>query len=491
MKLSHFSLSSMAVAVLASQMIGAHAQIPANKKLSLEDAMRLLSEKDLKPFQPAQGTAMHPLTGINSLQDINTFLKKTSDIRAPDSADGRSLAAGQKKLQSLLSDKSLKDVQLVSLDLDKISSAAMSDSVLSLCDGPAPYCTRIVSEAWTQLSDNVQRLTLKFIGKSGKKSDGQAFLLKEGNEVFGAMNVANQNYLIRQLNTGVFAITTSRTSEIERSKNDVYDMPHKKDGAPAPNKPVLPPKAPNNANAQPVDDCPNPAQTETLEVSVGITSDAKQQALAAGHDARQLVWTAESIANRAFENSNVNGNVKVIDILDVAFTESGDFSKDIEELVKEGGGVQELRNSRRKKKADVGVLVVHNSDPKNCGIAAGINVTKDKAFVVVNWQCLTDKFSFIHEVGHLAGAWHDPETVGQGYIVDPPYAYGYVTGGNAPVATIMAYRESCKKPCGRVWYWSNPYTTSYDGQALGTRSKNFDACVWRTRLPIMAKFDGG
>jgi len=224
---------------------------------------------------------------------------------------------------------------------------------------------------------------------------------------------------------------------------------------------------------------------------VTYTKRAEAEAFKVGDDVTQLIGHAEQLANHSFETSDINGQINVVKKLANDYVETGDLERDVQELLKPDGLLKSVRAERQASKADVVVLVVNHADPRNCGIAANIGVGKEEAYTVVNWQCLATKFSFIHEIGHLAGAWHDPESVGSGVTVNPPYAYGYVTTGARPLATIMAYRESCPVPCGRHWFWANPFTTSEDGQVLGTIDRNYDACVLRQRLPVMTKFDGG
>ena len=142
--------------------------------------------------------------------------------------------------------------------------------------------------------------------------------------------------------------------------------------------------------------------------------------------------------------------------------------------------------SRKASKADVVVLVVHNDEATNCGRAATIGATAANAFAVVNWQCLAEKYSFAHEIGHLAGGWHDAAVLPTGVTASPKYAQGFTfTDQTVRFATIMAYRNACT-PCGRVWHWSNP-DISYHQVATGTKDHN-EACVWKLALGKMSQF---
>jgi len=477
------------IALLLLTLDVASGQPKVNPRLFFESAKKSLDLKDVKFLQPTSGTAMKQLTSVQSVQDLRSFMATADSVSLTTVSDDIQVTAAEDKLQRFLRDSSLQSIQLVALDIRRVESSLFADAKVKLCEGVEPYCSTVRSKGWEKKTGRVEQMFVTLGTKGEGKPTGQAIFVREDADIRGVLNVGTQTYVMRQLLNRVFAITTSRRDEIERSKDDVLDLKRgSKDWQKIPPKTPKPPQIPSGSSS---DACPNPATTQVVEVLVVSTVRATNMALEAGDSMRQLVKTAQAIANVSFENSNIKGEIHVIQLGTTKYKESGDFHTDIQELLKDGGRLEHVREARRKTKADVAVLIVDHPSRTNCGMAAGISVPKERAFAVVNWKCITDKFSFIHEIGHLAGAWHDPVTVGSGYVVDPPYAHGYVTVGKEPMATIMAYRESCHAPCGRRWYWSNPHTRTEDGQVLGTADKNFDACVWRQRLPEMATFNGG
>ena len=452
-------------------------QPKADPNAFFESAKQSMQLREL-PWHPARaGVAMKSLTGVQDVQDLRAVLAKgDASVLLADSKAKPSIAGLQ--LHRVLGDTSIATIQLVNFDPGSLADTERADAPKRLCDGPEPYCGAIRTEGWTK-GVSGETLVMR-VGGEGKPR-GQAVLVRDGATVSGALNIGAKIYSMRQLDRWLFAITAPKKEELERSKEDVLDL--KPNGAG-----VVKPAPPG---ADTGDTCPNPKATQVLEVAVMATRTATSQAMAAGHGMRQLIRTAEAISNLSFKNSDINGEVRVTHISETSFTESGDFVADMKEVLKPGGRARDVREVRHKSRADVAVVVVDHPSATNCGIASDINVAKGKAYAIVNWKCLTDKFSFIHEIGHLAGAWHDPKTLGPGFTVTPPNAHGYVTTGAAPVATIMAYREACGAPCGRVWHWSNPFTKTEDGQVLGSVEVSFDACVWRKRLPAIVSFDGG
>lgn len=469
----------------------------AQPKAFLESAEKSLRLKPANILRSKSGVAMRALTSVQNIQDLrifmatgnsNTVFKTTSHAEFE---DAEFKVAGE-KFQRVLRDPLLQSIQLVAFDLKSVETSLVSDFKMKLCEGAEPYCSTIRSKGWEKRSGRSEQMLVTLGGKGEDKPSGEAVFVRDGINIYGVLNVGTQTYVMRQLRDRVFAITTAKRDEIERSKDDVLELRDSKDqqNRPSENSRSVQPPAGTFPVGTLMSTCSNPAVTQVVEVAVMWTATASSNALEIGLAMRQLVDTAEIVANRSFVNSNIKGEIRVTHLGVTTYVESGDLAADIQELMKDGGNLEDLRAARRSAKADVGVLIVDHPSSTTCGMAAGISVPKEKAFAVVNWKCITDKLSFIHEIGHLAGAWHDPKTLGSGFVVDPPYAHGYVTGGKEPMATIMAYRESCHAPCGRRWYWSNPQIRTDDGQSLGTPDKNFDACVWRQRLPAMSKFDG-
>lgn len=120
----------------------------------------------------------------------------------------------------------------------------------------------------------------------------------------------------------------------------------------------------------------------------------------------------------------------------------------------------QFRKRRAELHADIGILVVHRESTGECGFATGVGVDAQMAVAVVNWQCIRNASSFLHEIGHLLGAYHEDEEKGA-----PPYARAFVfkegspffKEGSKPFVTVMGKRELCgKEKCSRIARFSNP-----------------------------------
>ncbi|MGB9988962.1 M12 family metallo-peptidase [Massilia sp. SM-13] len=412
-------------------------------------------------------------------KSVNWFLEKK---RQPVTINGITLKnvaqGGAASIEAIINDKSVKTAKLLNVDLSRINLAKLFGKPIKLCDGDDDLCGEARTTGWVDDKSSKQML----VNVSREGQPGQILLVQTGATVSGIANLGGETKLIRHIGDDAYVLT-SGTRSMDRNLNDVWSA---KPQAAAPGG--VGTAAPEDIVFAHDSDCPNPAETQVLDIVVAHTENANTEAKLKGYDLSSLIYTAEAIANVSFAQSKINGRFSIKEIVALDYEESPQFETDIDELTRTAGRLNVVNEAKARNQADVVVLVVHNEDPLQCGLAAEIGAKAENAYVVVNWQCMTDRYSFVHEIAHLAGAWHDPRTVGPDYQISPSYAAGYITEGKKPVATIMAYTASCPQLCGRGWYWSNPFVTTPDGQALGTKGKNFDACVWRKRFPVMARF---
>ncbi len=199
---------------------------------------------------------------------------------------------------------------------------------------------------------------------------------------------------------------------------------------------------------QPLDVADNGAPVTTITLLVAYTKAAAQHYTDIERD---LVALAVEDANQSFRNSQI-GNVRIelVKAYETGYVEQGSHFEHVFRFADPGDGfMEEVHALRDQAKADVALLIVHDSN--GCGLAAGVAPEADRAFAVVHHECAALSYSLAHEIGHLIGARHD---LGLDDSVRPyPYGHGFVSGKDW--RTMMSYEESCGG-CTRLPIWSNP-----------------------------------
>src|SRR5262245_57140036 len=187
-----------------------------------------------------------------------------------------------------------------------------------------------------------------------------------------------------------------------------------------------------------------------LDLLVVYTPRARRAA--GGADAiAALVGLGVAEANLAFEKSEVETRLRLVELKEVAFIEAGRSESDLEILRDDAdGALEEVHALRDLYAADVVQLVVEEGD--GCGVAYSMGRTgasfSEWAYSVVERSCVDTTYAMAHELGHNLGCDHAPE--------DPTtngafrYSFGY-RDLIAGFRTIMAYG-----PGRRVARFSNP-----------------------------------
>jgi hypothetical protein len=201
----------------------------------------------------------------------------------------------------------------------------------------------------------------------------------------------------------------------------------------------------------------------TIDVMV-VYTPAARTAVGGTTAMNALINLAVDESNVAYRESRINPRLRLVHRAEVSYTESADFSTDLNRLTSPTDGfmdnVQSLRNTYG---ADMVSLWINNS--ASCGIGwlmtSLSSSFESRAFSVVHHDCATGYYSFAHELGHNMGCHHDRANANSVPLY--PYAYGWRFIGNsgAEWRTIMAYA-----PGTRIQRFSNP-DVLYDGQPTG------------------------
>lgn len=172
----------------------------------------------------------------------------------------------------------------------------------------------------------------------------------------------------------------------------------------------------------------------------------------------ELAQFAVDQLNYSLIASNTGQEAELVYVGEVQYTESSSMKEDLRRFRDKNDNIMDnVHSVRDEYGADVCILLLYNGNhqEKFCGKAAAARSSRDQAFAVVDYRCVTTAKSFAHEIGHLYGADHanlDPHDLD--LHNDYPYAHGYKDPGGS-WRTIMAY--NCPNGhCNRLGYFSDP-----------------------------------
>jgi peptidyl-Asp metalloendopeptidase len=217
-----------------------------------------------------------------------------------------------------------------------------------------------------------------------------------------------------------------------------------------------------------------------IDVLVLVTQNAQRNY---GSNIDQLLKLAIHETNTSFSNSRINIKLNLAGsiILDKNFDDSHmSFSQILFYMVADFDNyLNDLYELRKQYSADIVVLVTGSGDL--CGRAAAINARASNAYAVVHYDCMTGRYTFGHEIGHLLGARHNPEEDSS----TRPYPQGHGFRYDPFWRTMMSY--NCPQGCKRIPYWSNP-DVIYEDVATGTFSLHNNASVLNLNAYRVSRF---
>jgi hypothetical protein len=384
------------------------------------------------------------------------------------------------------------------LDTRDLNSKALGldASFRALADNPTTASLKLVRVNDAAVSEQASTLTLDLDGFEMRVHRVDAYRAKSGSLVWAGIiedlssspvPFAPDAFAFDPVNTVMMVKNGNRITANIHFDGEWYKVRPLRRGDHAVvkvNLAAMPPDHPESYATLPVYRMQAPRHEAQAKVNtvIRVLVNYTASAAAAAGDINGLIDLAVAETNQGYANSGVQIDAVLAAKALTAYTESGSFDTDLARYRSPSDGfMDEIHAARDANAADVGVLIINNT--QYCGLASGIGSTAATAFVAVYWDCATGYYSFAHEIGHLQSARHDPAN-------DPtttPYAWGhgYQYTKRPKWRTIMAY--DCTGGCPRLQYWSNP-NVLYNNQPMGTATKNHNARVLNDTRATVAGF---
>ncbi len=204
-----------------------------------------------------------------------------------------------------------------------------------------------------------------------------------------------------------------------------------------------------------------------IDILVVYSAAAKDEVGGSGA-MENLINMAVAQTNDSYANSGVNINLNLAHQQEIAFTESGSSSSNLEadlNDLRENSEVQAIRDDVQ---ADL-VTLIRKDAGSFCGIAYVMKQVSPEfeylAYSLITHTCAVANLSFAHETGHNFGAQHDRNSAAA-FSGAHSYSHGYQYTGRNSFRTVMAYQSGCPWPCTRIPFWSNK-DKFYEGQPTG------------------------
>ncbi len=343
--------------------------------------------------------------------------------------------------------------------------------------------------------------------------------------VFGSIPQANGKpaLSLQTRNGSVFAVQTDPSKVVSATKGHVDMMIPEAAALRSSMGAAVSQSAPVSQGATMVAQSAPQTAANTIDVAIGYTPEFATANGGASGAATRLVFLVQ-VGNQAFVNSDVNGYLRIVNALQVSYTNTNTNQTALSELTGSNGqsavtvpaSLAPLRTARDQYGADIVVLVRKFNTPENdgCGIAwlNGANQTAITAadapwgYAVISdgydqgtdgktYYCADE--TLVHEAAHLMGSAHDrvnstapgPNNTTVLQYGAYPYSFGYKTTAAAGnFYTVMAYGDT-----GQISHriFSTPLKStcgSGANLACGVANSEDNARSLNQTIPIVATF---
>ncbi|MCB1919061.1 MAG: fibronectin type III domain-containing protein [Candidatus Competibacteraceae bacterium] len=370
------------------------------------------------------------------------------------------------------------DAETLNLNLfDDTHLTAVRDRVVENFQGSSAWAANLFPLAFKRTAVENLRGGLAWVGHIDGEENSEVVLAAKGNVLMGTVRTQDRFFEIVYVHGNTHAVR-----ELDPNKIPAQFEPQEA---------LLPTEEGNNpAFADPVTTSGDIVTStgQVIDIAVVYSPQARNNAgSAAGIETK--IMNVVTRANQAYLNSQIDMQLNLVYMGEVAYTETGNMLDALSRLKSTTDGyIDDVHSLRNQYAADQVVLI--SADSNYCGTAYTMSSSwistafAPYAFAVLHddsvYNCLGSSDSFAHELGHNQGNAHDPDSSrSPGAYFD---SYGYRICG--VFRDIMSYNCSSEP---RIPYFSNP-DVLYNGQPTGIPGFNDTARSMTETSPIVASF---
>jgi len=262
-----------------------------------------------------------------------------------------------------------------------------------------------------------------------------------------------------------------------------------------------------------------PSAANTIDVAIGYTPEFAAANNGTSGAVTRLTYLIQ-VGNQAFSNSDINGYLRIVNAVQVNYTNTNTNQAALSELTGSNGSsavtvpasLAPLRTARDQYGADIAILVRKFNTPENegCGIAwlngagqtaiTSADASWGYAVISDGYDQGTDNKTYycadetlVHEAAHLMGSAHDRDnsktSSGALQYGRYPYSFGYKTSAAAGnFYTVMAYGDT-GQVAHRIFSTPLKSTCGSGGNlACGVANSEDNARSLNQTIPVVATF---
>ncbi len=276
-----------------------------------------------------------------------------------------------------------------------------------------------VRSAFESNNESVRFLTLADFDRSSERNTIAIAVDSSTQSMTGWINLNNKEYIVRPVPNkygtmppeGQHVLVQLKPLQIPRTyQSDFGDAVRK----PESQRSAYPGESECFGSGDDALRSTNSYDLDSLDIYFEYTKQSFDKGFEDNFDPRRLVQNDRGALQQVLQKAGIRSLVINMHVNEKASTYVERDDKQLEQIVCElarssklsSGPFGKFQNERAQRNADIGILIVHRGSKHDCGHTVDVRDRPTMAVAVVNWKCIRNFYSYIHEIGHILGANH-------------------------------------------------------------------------------------